>query len=683
MSEKEEEKKASQTQENQPPVDETPTATPSEEVREEKEEAVVEDAAKEEDTAAQPIPNDEELEAEDTHEDAVDADEESGDHHFEEDEIPLPEYSDYSVEKLISEAETLLKQHAVHKLKAHFDSIRKHVLKQLNEERDAKLAEFIEGGGNQLDFEYVQPNREKFRNLYGNYRAQRKKYYDDLSNKLNDNLRVKKELIEKLKELVTRDESIGDIFKEFNDIQQHWRDTGAVPRAEAGELWRVYHHHVENFYEFIKINKELRDLDFKKNHETKERLIKEAEELLNMEQMNEAFKRLQSLHKKWKHVGPVEREHREPLWERFSAITKQMHEKRDAHYEALREKGAELIEEKKALVEKIKGFPIEKVKTHQQWQEAIKGMEAIRQAFVRIGRINHPENDVVWEEFRSIMREFNHQKNSFYKGQKKEFQENLEKKRALLERAEKLKDSEDWKNTTNELKRIQADWKRIGHVPRSESDKIWKKFRAACNHFFNRLTENNKALDAAFEGNLTQKQALLEKLKAYDTKGDKKQVIADLKEMINSWRSIGKVPRSAMQIDSEFNNTLDGKFKAIDMDRKESQRVRFENRMEVLTSDDNDDYALRKERGKLYQQKEDAEKELNQLENNMGFFSSSNSNNPLLKEAQKKIDAQRNFISSIEEKIKMLNIKIREVNAAAEADNAPQENDSEEEKTEE
>jgi hypothetical protein len=671
MSEMEEEKKTPQTEENINAAEETTASAEAEEKN--TSEAVA---------AENQVPNDEELEAEDAHEDAVDADEESGDHHFEEDEIPLPDYSDYSVEKLVSEADSLLKQHPVQKLKAHFDNIRKYALKQLNEERDAKLAAFIEGGGNQLDFEYTQAQREKFRTLYGNYRAQRKKYYDNLSAQLNDNLKVKKALIEKLKELVTKDESIGDIFKEFNDIQQQWRDTGAVPRAEAGELWRVYHHHVENFYEFIKINKELRDLDFKKNHEVKERLIKEAEELLHMEQMNEAFKRLQSLHKKWKHVGPVEREHREPLWERFSAITKQMHEKRDAHYEALRTKGAELLEEKKALVEKIKAFPIEKVKTHQQWQEAIKGMDAIRHAFTAIGRINHPDNDVVWEEFRTIMRDFNHQKNNFYKEQKKEFQDNLDKKRALLDRAEQLRDSDDWKNTTNELKRIQADWKRIGHVPRSESDKIWKKFRAACNHFFNRLTEHNKSLDAAFEGNLTEKQTLLEQLKAYDTKGDKKQVIADLKEMINRWRSIGKVPRSAMQIDSEFNTTLDGKFKAIDLDRKESQRVRFENRMEVLTTDDNDDYALRKERSKLYQQKEEAEKELNQLENNMGFFSSSNSNNPLLKEAQKNIDAHKNTIGGIEEKIKMLNVKIREVNAAAEAENAAKEDTSKEEQSE-
>ncbi len=612
-------------------------------------------------------PSDEELEAEDTHDDAVSADEEEDEHVYEDHVLELPDYSTYRTEDLVNEAEKLLKNEPVQKLKEHFDSIRKHVIKDLNEERQAKLEAFLEGGGNQIDFEYVQPLRERFRSIYGSYRSQRKKHYDELSAQLAHNFEVKQSLIEKIKELVTKDESIGETFKEFNEIQQQWRNTGPVPRAESGDLWRTYHHHVENFYEYIKINKELRDLDFKKNHEVKERLITEAEELLEMDDMREAFKRLQSLHKKWKHVGPVEREHRETLWERFGEVTKKMHAKRDAFFTEMRNRAAELVEEKQQLVNKIKEFPLEKVKTHQQWQEAIKGVEAIRQAFVKIGRVHHPDNDKVWDDFREVLRTFNHHKNNFYKEQKKVFQENLNKKRALLERAEALRDSENWKETTNELKRIQAEWKRIGHVPRSESDKIWKKFRAACNHFFNRLTEHNKEADAAFEDNLKAKQALLEELKLCATSGDKKEVIGRLKALIKQWKGIGKVPREAMGIDRTFNQELDQKFKAIDLDRKESQRIRFENRMEVLSGDDQDDMGLRRERSKLYQQKEEAEKELNQLENNMGFFSSSNKNNPLLKEAQKKIDSQRNHIASIEEKIKMLNVKIREVNAAAAA----------------
>jgi hypothetical protein len=611
-------------------------------------------------------PSDEELEAEDTHEDEVSSDEDSEEIVYQEEALEIPDYSSYSVDQLIAEAKKLPQEHPVQAIKEHMDGIRKHLLNHLNDERKAKLAEFLEAGGVEMDFEYIQPLREEFRHIYGAYRASRKKYYADLEARLKDNLTQKLALIERLKELVSKDETIGNTFKEFNELQQEWRNIGPVPRAESGDLWRTYHHHVDNFYEYVKINKELRDLDFKKNKESKESLIEQAEALLDLESLREAFSRLQNLHKKWKFIGPVEREDREPLWERFSATTKALHNKRDAYFEEQREKAEEKIKEKKSLVEKIKEFPLDKVKNHKQWQEAIKGVEAVRQAFIKIGRLNHPENDSVWEEFREVLRNFNHHKNNFYKEQKAAFQKNLDQKKALLDQAEALKDSEDWQEATNVFKRIQAEWKKVGHVPRSESDKIWKKFKAACNHYFERLSAHNAEKDAAFAGNLEQKQALLEEVKAFETGKDQKAAIQGLKGFINQWKQIGKVPRANMNIDQQFNKALDEKFKAIDLDKKESQRIRFENRMETLTGKDQGDAALRRERAALYSQKQEAEKELNQLENNMSFFSSSNKNNPLLKEAEKNIQKQRDHINDIAAKVKMLNIKIREVNKPAE-----------------
>ncbi len=618
-------------------------------------------------------PSDEELEAEDTHEDEVSSDEEATEVEFSNEPLELPDYSSYSVEKLIEEAKKLLSEQPIQQLKNHFDEIRKQALGQLNDERKAKLAEFIEQGGVEMDFQYIQPLREEFRNVYGVYRSKRKNHYANLEAQLKENLTIKNALIDKLKDMVTKDESIGTTYKEFNDVQQEWRQTGPVPRNESDDLWRNYHHHVDNFYEYIKINKELRDLDFKKNHEAKEALVGKAEALLEMESLREAFSRLQNLHKKWKFIGPVEREDREPLWERFQEATKKLHEKRDAYFEEQRAKANVLIEDKKALVKEIAEFPLNKIKNHKQWQAAIKGVEAIRQAFVNIGRLNHPENDSVWGDFREVLKNFNHHKNSFYKEQKQEFQDNLDKKNALLAKAEELKDSEDWAEATNVFKRIQADWKKIGHVPRSESDKIWKKFRAACNHFFERLSAKNKEQDAAFEGNLKQKQEILEQLNTFEVKGDQKETVKALKGYINQWKKVGKVPRSNMGIDQEFNKALDDKFKAIDMDRKESQRIRFENRMETLTGSDQDDSGLRRERSNLYQQKEEAEKELNQLENNMGFFSSSKENNPLLKEAEKNIQRQRDFIAEIADKVKMLNIKIRAINKVEEEESPKEE----------
>ena len=637
-------------------------------------EALVAESQKKE---SEVIVSDEELENEDDHEE-VHSDEDEHDEHAHH-ELEMPDYGEFSPESLVAAADKLLKSEPIQRIKDHFDAIRRNLLKQLNEERQHKLEQFIEGGGVEMDFEYIQPLREKFRNIFGDYRSKRQAYYKDLEDKLNNNLKTKLDLIEQIKEIVTKDESIGDTFKEFNNIQQEWRNTGPVPRNESADLWRTYHHHVENFYEYIKINKELRDLDFKKNREAKEKLIEQGEALLDKDNVPEAFKALQQLHKKWKIVGPVERENREPMWERFSEITKKLHDKREEHYASLREKSAELLEEKKKLVEQLKDIDYSHINSHHKWQESIKKVESIREAFRKMGRINHPDNDEIWDKFREILKDFNHQKNQYYKDLKRAHHVNLEKKRELVAIANKLKDSEDWKETTNQMKRIQAQWKQIGHVPKSESDKIWKEFRAACNHFFDRLTQQNKDRDKQFEGNFTAKKAVLDKLSAFEpNKDDQAASVNALKEIINEWKVIGRVPRDKNQIESDFNKTLDEKFKSIDMDRKESQRIRFENKIEALT-DGNDDRQLRRERQAVRKQIDDAQKELTQLETNLGFFSSSDPNSPLLKDANKRIKQQREQIEMLEEKVKILNVKIREVQKADEEEAPDEENQGGEE----
>lgn len=610
--------------------------------------------------------SDEELEKEDD-DDEIESDEEEHEHKVEE-ELVLPDYDDFSPEKLIEDAERLLKNEAIHKIKAHFDAIRKNLLDHLNDERKEKLTEFVEAGGVEMDFEFIQPLRQKFKSIYGDYRKKRQAYYQDLEDKLQNNLKVKLEIIDKIKEIVQKDESIGDTFKEFNNLQQEWRNTGPVPRNESNDLWKTYHHHVENFYEFIKINKELRDLDFKKNQQAKEELISKVEELAEEKDIKKAFSLLQDYHKKWKRIGPVEREDREPMWERFSNATKKLHEKREEYYEGMRAQNEKLLEEKKSLVAKIEDFPFQNIKSHGKWQEAIKAVETIRQEFRKIGRINHPENDKIWDEFRAVLRDFNSHKNNFYKELKKDQQNNLLKKRALLEKALSLKDSTDWKNTSNDLKRIQADWKKIGHVPRSESDKIWKQFREACNHFFSQLTNHNKSQDKALEGNYDSKSELLEKLKNFKPEGNQKKDISALSAIINEWKGLGRVPRDKSKIESEFNKVLDAQFKAIDLDKKEAQRIRFENKISSLKGDNGDDRQLLREKDFLRKKLDEAKKELNTLENNMAFFSSSSANSPFMKEAQKNIKNQQMVIDDLLEKIKMLSISIREMNKPKESE---------------
>ncbi len=636
----------------------------TDEVAESSETPKVHPAKAEVESATEVDATDEEMEAEDDTAE-VHSDEDEHDEH-EVHELVLPDYSHYEGEALVAEAEKLLKSEPIQKLKNHFDEIRKSLLKQLNDERKSQLDAFIEQGGVEMDFEYIQPLREKFRSIFSDYRNRRQKHYKELQDTLENNLRIKLALIEKIKEIVTKDESIGDTFKEFNALQQEWRNTGPVPRNDSNDLWRTYHHHVENFYEFIKINKELRDLDFKKNKEAKEALIVKAEALAEIERISDAFKTLQGLHKQWKNIGPVERELREPLWEKFSEVTKTLHDKREAHFEELREKATELIEKKRALIAEVKAYDVSQINSHQKWQDGIKQMETFREAFRKIGRIHHPDNDAIWDEFRASLRNFNHLKNDYYKAQKKQHHDNLGKKRALVEAAEGLKESDDWKNTTNQYKKLQADWKKIGHVPKSESDKIWKQFRGACNHFFDRLTAHNKDRDASFVGNYDAKVALLETLKALKPEKEKQaETVKELKKMIGQWKSIGMVPRDKMGIESDFNKALDAQFKAVDLDRKESQRIRFENKMDGLSSGGND-RALTRERQAIRNQMDEATRELNQLETNMSFFSSSSPNSPLLKEANKNINRQKEQIEQLKEQLKMVTIKIREIAKANE-----------------
>ncbi len=599
--------------------------------------------------------SDEELEADDETEDVHSDEDEEADEH----EPATPDYAELSPAALVKEAEQLIQDEPVEKLRDRVEAIRKNLLRQLNEERKEKLAEFVEGGGAEMDFRYEQPLREKFRQLFGVYRHQRKKHFDEKRKVLDDNLLKKQGLIESIKEILTKEESIGKTFKEFNAIQEEWRATGPVPRTESGDLWRTYHHHVDNFYEFIKINKELRDLDYRKNREQKEELIGKAEALDERDYGRAVFEALNKLHKEWKRIGPVEREFREPLWERFQLATKKLHKKRDAHFEKLREQGDEQIERKKALLKDMEAFVNERHDSHSQWQKAMQKLNDFQDNFRKIGRAHHPENDALWEQFREFNKTFRTAKNNFYKNRKQEFQENIDRKNELLAQAEELKDSEDWDYAANELKYLQAEWKRTGFVPRSQEEKIWKKFRSACNYFFDRLSNKNKEKDKVFENNLDVKKGVLEELKNFSIEKDQqKETIKGLKKIIGQWKSIGPVPRGKNKIESEFNKVLDAKFNAIDLDRAESQRIRYENKMESLSQGGSSD--LKRERQTMRKTLEEAENELRQSETNLSFFSG-NPKSPLLKDAQQKIDRQKENIEGLQQKIKMLNVKIREM----------------------
>jgi hypothetical protein len=568
-------------------------------------------------------------------------------------EEAAPDYAHMDNKTLLREAEKLVKEGAVQKIKPRLDEIKSVLFKNLDEVRQEKLHDFLEEGGVALDFEYIQPERAAFRALYQEFRNKRKAFFDELEAKLNQNLLIKQNLIERLKELAGNEENIGDSFKEFREIQEKWHQTGPVPRQDSQGLWQTFKHFEEVFYDFIRISKELRDLDFKKNLEAKEALIAQAEALANEAPDAGTFIKLQALHKNWKAIGPVDAAHREPVWERFSEATKKIHDSRKIYLDSLEAEKETLLQKKSDIITQMQALSEVMQKSHNQWKKASDEMDAFREAFKKVGRINHPKNDELWDLFRAANRLFNQQKNNYYKGQKREQMQNLERKRDLLAKAEALKDSDNWKETAAELKRIQNEWKKIGYVPRPESDKIWAAFRDACNHFFNRFTAHNKERDVALYQNLEAKKILLTQAQEIETSGDTVQAVSQLKELINAWKNAGAVPRDERNIEHQFSNVLDGKFKELNINRQEAKMIRFENKLHELVESDNRT-GLNKELEQLQFKIDEQEKELRQLENNINFFSNANSKNPLVKEVAKKIERLREDINVMKAQRKLL-----------------------------
>ncbi|MGB7842250.1 MAG: DUF349 domain-containing protein, partial [Salinimicrobium sp.] len=443
-------------------------------------------------------------------------DESAGERH----EIEKKDYHAMTKEALVDELERLLNKEKVQAIKEHVEEIRTEFNAKFEEEVEEKKEEFLSEGGNIIDFHYSTPLKKRFNSLYFDYKEKRNKYYQQLKQDLNQNLEKRQEIIEELKSLIDVEENINTTYRHFKELQDRWKTAGAIPRDKYNTVWNTYHHHVENFYDFLHLNREFRDLDFKHNLEQKLKIITRAEELTQETDTNRAFRELQMLHKMWKEdLGPVEREYREDIWQKFSDATKKIHDKRQEYFEQLEQEFEKNLEKKEEIIAKIKEIADVNYKAHKQWQEKIKEVESLRELFFNAGKVPRNVNDQTWKKFKETVRSFNRNKNSFYKNQKKEQYNNLEKKLELVQIAEDNKESEDFKATTQLMKKIQSDWKKIGHVPRKDSDKVWKKFKAACNHYFDRLhasrSDENKEESEAFD----KKKELLDKLKNMELTG--------------------------------------------------------------------------------------------------------------------------------------------------------------------
>ena len=445
-------------------------------------------------------------------------------------------------------------------------------------------------------------------------------------------------------------------LESFKDVQERWRNAGPVPRTHYNNVWKTYQHHIEIFYDFLSLNRELRDLDFKHNLAEKQKIAEKAEALAQEPDLGKAFRDLQTLHKIWKEdIGPVGKEHREEIWERFSNATKILHQRRQEHYKDLDKKYEDNLVKKQEIIAKITEIASHVADNHKLLQEQIKQIEEQRNAFFKVGKVPQKVNEKTWAEFKDAVRAFNRNKNAYYKNLKKDQQENLDKKRALLDLAVSLKDSEEGDSTTQEMKRIQSEWKKIGHVPRKYSDKIWKEFKGACNHYFDRLhAQKNEAQKGEIE-NLKKKEACLEKLRAFELSGTREKDLATIKSFIEDWKTYGRVPFNKKSIDQKFNKIIDAIFRKLDVSRQESELLKYGNKIQQLAKEDNE-RAISNERTFIRRKIEESKNEIRQLENNLQFFSNASEDNPLVKDVIKRVDNHKEALATWKEKLKKLNI---------------------------
>lgn len=549
----------------------------------------------------------------------------------EDEAVPEIDYSSLSLEELVNHLKKTLKENPVHKVKSQVENIRSNFNKKFGKLLAEKKAAFLEDGGNSIDFQFSSPIKNEYNKLLSDYKKNRDAYYNDLENRLNENLEKRLLVIERLKTLIDEAEP-ATMYTVFKEIQESWRQIGPVPKTRYNDTWKTYHFHVERFYDLLHLSKDFRDLDFKNNLEEKLKIIEQAENLVNEKDVNVAAKKLQDLHKAWKEeIGPVAVEMREEIWKKFSNATKQIHDRRHEYYREMRSKVQEITEQKLAVIDKINAYDFSKNKTHNDWQRSIKEIEALRQEYFDAGKLPYNKSEEVWQKFKSATKKFNSAKNAFYKKEKSGQQENLKKKIALIEIAESYKDSEDWEEATNMMKRIQSDWKKIGHVPRKFSDDIWKRFKAACNHYFDRYHQQKNAISKEQQAIVDAKKEFLEKFKK-TTKVTKET----LTETINIWSDLGRLPRKFRHLEDKFNKQIDIVLNKHSLDKSEFALLKFRNIIDGYIEDKN--YRkLDAEQLFIRKKIDEVGREIQQLENNLGFFSNTDDSNSLVVKVKKQV----------------------------------------------
>lgn len=547
----------------------------------------------------------------------------------------MPDYESFSLEDLLNSLISLMETNEPHRIGKNVNKIKSVFNHKFGAILKEEKQKFLDGGGESIDFKYSDPIKTTFNEKLAEYKKNRLDFYRSQEQFLNQNLETKTQLIENLKDLIENAEG-ATMYKNFKDIQDRWNKTGPIPRGKYSDVWRTYHHHVERFYDLLHLNNDLRELDFKHNLEEKLKLVERAEELAKYDDSNVAFKELQEIHKMWKEdIGPVAREHREAIWNRFSEATKTIHDKRHDFYKGLKSQFEENVAKKMAVISEIENIDFSTYATRSEWQKGINEIEALRTKFFEVGQVPRGKSDMVWAKFKEATRKFNSEKNKFFKNVKKDHLTNLNRKKALIEKANELKDSDDWEATAEIMKRIQLDWKKIGHVPRKYSDNLWKEFKDACNHFFNRLHAKQDAGNQEMTEVFNKKKAYLASLKDQVDQGAK-VAIEDVASMMEEWKALGPVPRNMRHIEGKFNKFIDNVSETNNIEIGEVEMMKFKNTVDGMLAQKNF-RKLDSEQLFIRKKIDETIREIQQLENNVGFISNVSDDNPLLNNVKNQI----------------------------------------------
>lgn len=557
--------------------------------------------------------------------------------------------------QLVEMLEELVQDSDVQKIKEKVAAIRLHFNKLNKEDLDNELDQFLQGGGEAESFQHVEdPIEQRFNTAFGIFKTNRAKQNEDMEKQKVENLAKKQAILEELKEIIASDDSLKKTYDDFRALQDRWKEIGPVPAAENSNLWNNYHFFVEKFFDKVRIGRELRDLDMKKNLDAKIDLCEKAEELLDEKSITKAFKALQKLHEDWKEIGPVPQEKKDEIWERFKAATDKINQIRREHYSKIEEEQGTNLEAKKALCEKAEELIAEDYTSVNAWQKKSTELSEIFGVWKTVGPASKKDNEEIWQRFRGAMDTFFAKKKAFFATLKDRQTENLERKTQLCIEAEALMESTEWKNTTEQMKKLQEEWKTIGPVPKRHADKIWKRFRAACDTFFTRKNEHFSGRRTEEEANLTAKKALIEEIKAFELSPNRNENMDAIKAFQKRWIEIGYVPMKHKDaINKEYRELIDGLFDMMRKNQNEASTNEFREMMETWKDDPNAGDRVRKEGNKLQTRIQKLREEIAVLENNIGFFSNSKNSELMRAEYEKKINKAKEDLKVLEEKLKI------------------------------